>query len=97
MLGKKLEVMCDENLINSLSKTKILTLVLYYIESEFHFTGNGTWTEEQSQPIDHVNNSSFPHSSHGRIYNYGLKDLSNANHDDSSDESNSKSMKTAEI
>jgi len=28
---------------NSLSNNEILTLILYLIESEFHFTGDGIW------------------------------------------------------
>jgi len=33
---------------DSLINNEILTLILYVIESEFHFTGDGIWTEQHT-------------------------------------------------
>lgn len=57
-----------------LRNNEILTLVLYLIESEFHFTGDGMWTEQQTQHVENFNNllPDFPESLN-KIYKYGVK------------------------
>lgn len=57
-----------------ISKNEILTLVLYLIESEFHFTGDGIWTEHHIQHVENFNNllPDFPESLN-KIYKYGMK------------------------
>lgn len=60
---------CEE-----LTANEVLTLVLYLIESEFHFTGDGIWTEQHTQHVENFNNllPDFPESLN-KIYKYGLK------------------------
>ncbi|XP_058974170.1 transcription termination factor 5, mitochondrial-like [Musca domestica] len=60
---------CEE-----LTQNEVLTLVLYLIESEFHFTGDGIWTEQHTQHVENFNNllPDFPESLN-KIYKYGLK------------------------
>ncbi|KAL5273809.1 hypothetical protein ACFFRR_000517 [Megaselia abdita] len=38
------------------SNRQLLTLVLYIIESEYHFTGDGVWNESHVQPMENFNN-----------------------------------------
>lgn len=68
-----MEAVNEESYMKPLTGAKILTLVLYFIESEYHFTGNGVWPDEYNQSVDQVNNSSLPYSSYDRVYNYGIK------------------------
>lgn len=60
--------------IEKLTKTEVLTLVLYLIESEFHFTGDGIWTEQHTLHVENFNNllPDFPESIN-KIYKYGIK------------------------
>ncbi|XP_065361220.1 transcription termination factor 5, mitochondrial [Calliphora vicina] len=60
--------------LKNLSNNEILTLVLYLIESEFHFTGDGIWTEQHTQHVENFNNllPDFPESLN-KIYKYGVK------------------------
>ncbi|XP_023296619.2 transcription termination factor 5, mitochondrial [Lucilia cuprina] len=60
--------------LKQLSNNEILTLVLYLIESEFHFTGDGIWTEQHTQHVENFNNllPDFPESVN-KIYKYGVK------------------------
>ncbi|XP_061387632.1 transcription termination factor 5, mitochondrial [Musca vetustissima] len=62
---------------NELTTNEMLTLVLYLIESEFHFTGDGIWTEQHTQHVENFNNllPDFPESLNN-IYKYGLKSAS---------------------
>ena len=39
-------------LLSNISNEKLLGLCLYYIESEFHFTGDGIWSEPTTQVIN---------------------------------------------
>lgn len=57
-----------------LGNKKILTLVLYLIESEFHFTGDGVWTDQHMQHFENFNNllPDFP-ASMNKVYKYGCK------------------------
>jgi len=59
---------------NSLSNNEILTLILYLIESEFHFTGDGIWTEQHTHHVENFNNllPDFPESLN-KVYKYGVK------------------------
>lgn len=76
--NEKLELLSDENLLHQLSKSKILTLVLYFIESDHHFTGNGVWMDEHCQSVDnHITNRCLPHSTQARLYNYGIRTSNN--------------------
>lgn len=34
------------------SNRQLLTLLLYVIESEYHFTGDGVWNESHVQPVN---------------------------------------------
>lgn len=45
---------------------------MYLIESEFHFTGDGIWTEHHTQHVENFNNllPDFPESLN-KIYKYG--------------------------
>ncbi|XP_030374963.1 transcription termination factor 5, mitochondrial isoform X2 [Scaptodrosophila lebanonensis] len=60
--------------VNALSNSQILTLILYLIESEFHFTGDGIWTEQHSHHVENFNNllPDFPESLN-KVYKYGVK------------------------
>ncbi|XP_014088717.2 transcription termination factor 5, mitochondrial [Bactrocera oleae] len=60
--------------IYDLDNNEMLTLILYLIECEFHFTGDGIWTEQQTQPVENFNNllPDFPESLN-KIYKYGIK------------------------
>ncbi|XP_018803698.1 PREDICTED: uncharacterized protein LOC108978059 [Bactrocera latifrons] len=60
--------------IYDLDNNEMLTLILYLIECEFHFTGDGIWTEQQTQPVENFNNllPDFPKSLN-KIYKYGMK------------------------
>ncbi|XP_050317017.1 transcription termination factor 5, mitochondrial [Bactrocera neohumeralis] len=60
--------------IYDLDNNQMLTLILYLIECEFHFTGDGIWTEQQTQPVENFNNllPDFPESLN-KIYKYGIK------------------------
>ncbi|CAD6991676.1 transcription termination factor 5, mitochondrial [Ceratitis capitata] len=62
------------NSIYDLDNNELLTLILYLIECEFHFTGDGIWTEQQIQPVENFNNllPDFPESLN-KIYKYGMK------------------------
>lgn len=74
LLNEKLEFLSDDSSIENISKSKILTLVLYFIESEHHFTGNGVWMDEHWQPVENqIYNHSLAQSSHARTYNYGIR------------------------
>ncbi|KAH8288557.1 hypothetical protein KR054_005432 [Drosophila jambulina] len=57
-----------------LSNNEILTLILYLIESEFHFTGDGIWTEQHTHHVENFNNllPDFPESLN-KVYKYGVK------------------------
>ncbi|XP_054745707.1 transcription termination factor 5, mitochondrial [Anastrepha obliqua] len=57
-----------------LDNNELLTLILYLIESEFHFTGDGIWTEQQTQPVENFNNllPDFPEGVK-KVYKYGMK------------------------
>ncbi|XP_016971178.2 transcription termination factor 5, mitochondrial isoform X1 [Drosophila rhopaloa] len=59
---------------HSLSNNEILTLILYLIESEFHFTGDGIWTEQHTHHVENFNNllPDFPESLN-KVYKYGVK------------------------
>ncbi|EDV48637.1 transcription termination factor 5, mitochondrial [Drosophila erecta] len=59
---------------DSLSNNEILTLILYLIESEFHFTGDGIWTEQHTHHVENFNNllPDFPESLN-KVYKYGVK------------------------
>lgn len=35
--------------LSSISNNKMLALCLYFIESEFHFSGDGIWQDQQNQ------------------------------------------------
>lgn len=65
------ELQINKNFEN-LTNNEILTLVLYLIESEFHFTGDGIWTEHHTQHVENFNNllPDFPESLN-KIYKYG--------------------------
>ncbi|BFF89269.1 transcription termination factor 5 mitochondrial [Drosophila madeirensis] len=60
--------------VNDLSNSEILTLILYLIESEFHFTGDGIWTEQHTHHVENFNNllPDFPESLN-KVYKYGVK------------------------
>ncbi|XP_002072330.2 transcription termination factor 5, mitochondrial [Drosophila willistoni] len=60
--------------VHVLSNTEILTLILYLIESEFHFTGDGIWTEQHTHHVENFNNllPDFPESLN-KVYKYGVK------------------------
>lgn len=60
--------------MHALSNNEILTLILYLIESEFHFTGDGIWTELHTHHVENFNNllPDFPESLN-KIYKYGVK------------------------
>lgn len=60
--------------IYDLDNNETLTLILYLIECEFHFTGDGIWTEQQTQPVENFNNliPDFPESLN-KVYKYGMK------------------------
>ncbi|KAH8419006.1 hypothetical protein KR222_000485 [Zaprionus bogoriensis] len=60
--------------MHALSNNEILTLILYLIESEFHFTGDGIWTELHSHHVENFNNllPDFPESLN-KVYKYGVK------------------------
>ncbi|XP_011197051.1 transcription termination factor 5, mitochondrial [Zeugodacus cucurbitae] len=74
------ELQLPVNSIFDLDNNEMLTLILYLIECEFHFTGDGIWTEQQTQPVENFNNllPDFPESLN-KIYKYGMKP-SGANH-----------------
>ncbi|XP_073825284.1 mitochondrial transcription termination factor 5 [Musca autumnalis] len=67
------ELKSNEN-SEELTTNEMLTLVLYLIESEFHFTGDGIWTEQHTQHVENFNNllPDFPESLN-KMYKYGLK------------------------
>lgn len=60
--------------MHALSNNEILTLILYLIESEFHFTGDGIWTELHTHHVENFNNllPDFPESLN-KVYKYGVK------------------------
>ncbi|KAH8336582.1 hypothetical protein KR074_010675 [Drosophila pseudoananassae] len=60
--------------IHALSNNETLTLILYLIESEFHFTGDGIWTEQHTHHVENFNNllPDFPESLN-KVYKYGVK------------------------
>ncbi|KAL7744316.1 hypothetical protein ACLKA6_001709 [Drosophila palustris] len=60
--------------MHALSNKEILTLILYLIESEFHFTGDGIWTEQHTHHVENFNNllPDFPESLN-KVYKYGVK------------------------
>ncbi|XP_026850232.1 transcription termination factor 5, mitochondrial [Drosophila persimilis] len=60
--------------VHDLSNNEILTLILYLIESEFHFTGDGIWTEQHTHHVENFNNllPDFPESLN-KVYKYGVK------------------------
>ncbi|XP_034475458.1 transcription termination factor 5, mitochondrial [Drosophila innubila] len=60
--------------MHALSNNEILTLILYLIESEFHFTGDGIWTEQHTHHVENFNNllPDFPESLN-KVYKYGVK------------------------
>ncbi|EDV92937.1 transcription termination factor 5, mitochondrial [Drosophila grimshawi] len=60
--------------VHQLSNNEILTLILYLIESEFHFTGDGIWTEQHTHHVENFNNllPDFPESLN-KVYKYGVK------------------------
>lgn len=68
------ELQLSVNTIFYLDNHEILTLILYLIECEFHFTGDGIWTEQQTQPVENFNNllPDFPESLN-KVYKYGMK------------------------
>lgn len=55
-----------------------MTLVLYLIELEFHFTGDGIWTDQHTQQVENFNNllPDFPESLN-KVYKYGVKPAAN--------------------
>ncbi|XP_055850271.1 transcription termination factor 5, mitochondrial [Episyrphus balteatus] len=63
-----------EDKITDIDKSKILALVLYLIESEFHFTGDGIWTEQHSLQVENFHNllPDFPESN--KVHRYGVKE-----------------------
>lgn len=67
-----------EQKIEQISQSKKLALVLYLIESEFHFTGDGIWTEQHSLQVENFHNilPDFPESNH-KDHRYGLKEKMN--------------------
>ncbi|KAH8294964.1 hypothetical protein KR018_004839 [Drosophila ironensis] len=60
--------------VYGLSNNEVLTLILYLIESEFHFTGDGIWTEQHTHHVENFNNllPDFPESLN-KVYKYGVK------------------------
>ncbi|XP_030563815.1 transcription termination factor 5, mitochondrial [Drosophila novamexicana] len=60
--------------VHALSNNEILTLILYLIESEFHFTGDGIWTEQHTHHVENFNNllPDFPESLN-KVYKYGVR------------------------
>lgn len=60
--------------MHALNNNEILTLILYLIESEFHFTGDGIWTEQHTHHVENFNNllPDFPESLN-KVYKYGVK------------------------
>ncbi|XP_067646146.1 transcription termination factor 5, mitochondrial [Eurosta solidaginis] len=60
--------------IYKLKKSEILTLILYLIECEYHFTGDGIWTQQQIHSVENFNNllPDFPESIN-KVYKYGVK------------------------
>ncbi|KAH8383125.1 hypothetical protein KR009_006941 [Drosophila setifemur] len=60
--------------IHLLSNREVLTVILYLIESEFHFTGDGIWTEQHTHHVENFNNllPDFPESLN-KVYKYGVK------------------------
>ena len=60
--------------LSTLSESKLLSLCLYFIEAEFHFTGNGIWEIDRSdvgkQDIASTTIPEFPDSS-TKDYRYG--------------------------
>lgn len=60
--------------VHALENSEILTLILYLIESEFHFTGDGIWTEQHTHHVENFNNllPDFPESLN-KVYKYGVK------------------------
>ncbi|XP_013110499.2 transcription termination factor 5, mitochondrial [Stomoxys calcitrans] len=74
-----LQVLKFDRSNKKLTKNESLTLVLYLIESEFHFTGDGLWTEQHTQHVENFNNllPDFPESLN-KMYKYGLKPLTSA-------------------
>lgn len=60
--------------VHALENNEILTLILYLIESEFHFTGDGIWTEQHTHHVENFNNllPDFPESLN-KVYKYGVK------------------------
>lgn len=67
-----------EKRIDEISRPKKLALILYLIESEFHFTGDGIWTEQHSLQVENFHNilPDFPDST--KVHRYGLKDKINS-------------------
>ncbi|XP_037945648.1 transcription termination factor 5, mitochondrial [Teleopsis dalmanni] len=62
--------------ILDIDKCKLLSLVLYFIECEFHFTGDGIWTETQIHQVENFNNllPDFPEGQ--KVYKFGAKPTS---------------------
>ncbi|XP_034112334.1 transcription termination factor 5, mitochondrial [Drosophila albomicans] len=60
--------------MHAMNNNEILTLILYLIESEFHFTGDGIWTEQHTHHVENFNNllPDFPESLN-KVYKYGVK------------------------
>ncbi|TDG51937.1 hypothetical protein AWZ03_001607 [Drosophila navojoa] len=60
--------------VHVLDNNEILKLILYLIESEFHFTGDGIWTEQHTHHVENFNNllPDFPESLN-KVYKYGVK------------------------
>ncbi|XP_055903287.1 transcription termination factor 5, mitochondrial [Eupeodes corollae] len=59
--------------ITEINRSKILSLVLYLIESDYHFTGDGIWTEQHSLQVENFHNllPDFPESN--KVNRYGVK------------------------
>ncbi|XP_036342585.1 transcription termination factor 5, mitochondrial-like [Rhagoletis pomonella] len=68
------ELQLPVNSIFYLDNHEMLTLIIYLIECEFHFTGDGIWTEQQTQPVENFNNllPDFPEGLN-KVYKYGIK------------------------
>ena len=61
---------------STISNSKLLSLCLYYIEAEFHFSGDGIWESskhDHKQDISHTVMPEFPKSL-SKEYRYGVVD-----------------------
>ncbi|XP_015587512.1 transcription termination factor 5, mitochondrial [Cephus cinctus] len=63
---------CKVSDVDSLSPNDVLNLAIYYMEKDYHFSGDGVWTEDMPNFQSRVSKKSFSYDTHTSLSMDGL-------------------------